>query len=127
MKYAYLICLSITIFKGCSQEFKGELLESVRYSVSTRGYYYELVASPEYTMIKKDRNLDTYHKTPMSQEDWNTIINMLKRVDVYTLENLETQTGMSSADRAAMAELSVVYDKEEYITNLFDEGSPPGP
>ncbi|MBT8282230.1 MAG: hypothetical protein KJO86_00710 [Muriicola sp.] len=125
MKYTLLICLSITLFKGCSQEFKGELLESVRYSASTRGYYFEIVASSEYLMIKNDRNLKAYDRNPISQNDWNEIIDLLKKIDVYTLENIETETVKSSTDRAAMAELSIHYDQEEYNTNLFDEGSPP--
>jgi len=125
MKYTMMILLTFTLLKGCSQGSKDLPPESVRYTASSRGYYFEIMATPEFILVKKDRGSESYQRIQMPPKEWEGIIESIKDIDVTTLGTLKTETEKSAADKVAIADLSIVYDSSEYVSNPFDEGSPP--
>jgi hypothetical protein len=125
MKYTFWICLALITLKSCAQEFRADRLEQIVYTVSSRGYFIEVVATPSLLTIQKGREASEPKSRPMPTKEWKAIAEEVSQIDLKALENMETDTDHSSVDRAAMAEISILYAQEEYVTPSFDEGTPP--
>ena len=125
MKNAFWICLALVSLKGCAQDFRAEALEEVSYTASTRGYFYEVVATPTLLSIRSERGEAQPKTLPMPEKDWQALIEEVRKLDLHALEYMDTQIEGSSTDRVAMAEVSIRYDGEEFISPTFDDGTPP--
>ena len=125
MKSVLWICLTLVSLKGCGQEFQEDLLEEVQYTVSSRGFYLQVTATPHLLSVQRERGEAQPKTLPMSAADWHAIAAEVQKVEPASLEHLQVDTDRSAVDRAAMAELLIRYDREEYLSQPFDHGYPP--
>ncbi|WP_026914728.1 hypothetical protein [Christiangramia portivictoriae] len=108
----------------CSNEAQEEI-KSVSYKTYTRGSSSTYTITPEVIKVIST-GFDARERTiKISEEQWNTIISEVKKIDVSKIENLEAPTESRASDAAAHAELSLILDDSEYKSSTFDHGNPP--
>lgn len=125
MKYAFFAFLALVSLKSCAQDFRAAALEEVSYTASTRGYLFEVLATPTLLSVRSETGGDEPETRPMSREDWKALTEEVAKLDLKALEYLQTQTEESSRDRVPMAEVSIRYEGEEFVSPTFDDGTPP--
>lgn len=100
---------------------------SLTYEASTRGFYEITEITKDSILFSNDRNLKDFIVSKCNSEDWNELIQLLKKIDLKSLSQLDAPTTKHQVDAAAMATFSVKVNDETYETNVFDHGYPPKP
>lgn len=103
---------------------KHEITE-ISYQATTRGFYQMLWIGNTTLTLTNDRSHNEKTVYPITENDWNELMTVLKDVDVSTLPGLEAPTSKRHHDAAAFATLTVVQDGKEIKTQNFDHGHPP--
>lgn len=98
---------------------------TIIYEALTRGFYEKIWISKDSITVTNDRNQMEKMSLPTPKNDWNELMDLLKKVNVKSLPNLEAPTSMRHHDGAAFATLKVVQNKSETSTESFDHGHPP--
>lgn len=126
MKILSTFILVLLMAKGCTNsELKKESENiSFEYEAHTRGGYKKILAKQDTVYTIKTRNGEPIQKA-LSKSDWNSLLNLLSKVDVTKIADLKAPTEKRFYDGAMIAGLKVIYKDKIYESSNFDHGNPP--
>jgi hypothetical protein len=126
MKILSTFILMLFMAKGCTNsELKKEIENiSFEYEAHTRGGYKKVLAKQDtvYTITKRDG--EAVEKT-LSKSDWNSLLNLLSKVDATKIADLKAPSEKRFYDGAMIAQLKVIYKDKTYESASFDHLNPP--
>lgn len=124
MKILFVL-LSLIIFdKGCTESKVNQDNISIEYTALSRGSYKLIAVNKKTISIINQRGTEPMIK-PCSKENWNSLIDALKTVDIENLPNLKAPSEKRLFDGAAIANLTITYNGNTYKSSSFDHGNPP--
>lgn len=97
----------------------------VTYQAATRGFFEKIWVNQKSINFSNDYNLTVNHKSDCDEKDWNELINLIKKIDVTSLPNLEPPSKTNQYDAAPAATLEIGLQGKIYKTAVFDHGNPP--
>jgi len=126
MKILSTFILVLLMAKGCTNsELKKESENiSFEYEANTRGSYKKIIAKQDTVYTIKTRDGKAIEKT-LSKSDWNSLLNLLSKVDATKIAALKAPSEKRFYDGAMIAELKVIYKDKTYESSNFDHGNPP--
>ena len=126
MKILSTFILMLFMAKGCTNsELKKESENiSFEYEAHTRGGYKKVLAKQDTVYTIKSRGSEAIEKK-LSKSDWNSLLNLLSKVDAEKIKDLKAPSEKRFYDGAMIAELKVIYKDKTYESANFDHGNPP--
>jgi len=126
MKILSTFILVLLMAKGCTNsELKKESENiSFEYEANTRGSYRKVIAKQDTVYTIKSRGGEAVEKK-LSKGDWNSLLNMLSKVDAEKIKDLKAPSEKRFYDGAMIADLKVIYKDKTYESSSFDHGNPP--
>lgn len=125
MKSLAIFVFSLLQLNSCNQNVNSqEGIQKVIYEASARGFFYRIEITNVEITVQKDRYNSNPSKRPIKEAEWKSLLRDIN----FNLDNLsvmETSVVESTTDRAAIAELSILTNKETHTSSTFDHGSPP--
>lgn len=127
MKAFTLLLLTIFLGKGCTEEAKMDMANTIiEYTANTRGYYKKITIQNKEVFVSRERgSAERGTPTPISDADWKELVGYFKEVDLENLQTYKDPTQRRFYDGAPMADLKVKYKEKEYQSATFDHGFPP--
>jgi hypothetical protein len=126
MKILSLLLLTLMLGKNCQDQNNIDLSTAkVEYTANSRGFYNNIVVGNKTISFVNTRDGKPV-SSPITDEQWNALINEFKKVDLEEIPNLKAPTQKRFYDGAAMANLKVTYKGKIYESQTFDNGFPPG-
>jgi hypothetical protein len=98
---------------------------TISYRASTRGFFEVIEIKGDSVSFTKDYNLKNIDKAELSQEEKADIINLLSKIDINALTELEPPSKTHQYDAAPAAFLKITKGDTEFMTPSFDHGKPP--
>lgn len=126
MKLFSAFVLVLVLAKGCSSSELRKESENIsfEYEATTRGNYAKIIAKQDTVFTIKGRKGETVEKK-LSRSDWNSLLDLLAKVDAKNIQNLKAPTEKRFYDGAMIASLTVIHGKDTYKSAAFDHGTPP--
>ncbi len=127
MKTITLLLLTIFLGKSCNNEAQNDLTNTtIQYTANTRGFYQKIVIINQKATISRDRNeKDLPQEITISEADWAALVTAFGKINLAEIPKLKDPTQKRFYDGAAIANLKVRYQGQEYKTTDFDHGFPP--
>ncbi|MDH3698120.1 MAG: hypothetical protein OER83_05600 [Flavobacteriaceae bacterium] len=126
MKYIMLAVLSLAVLKGCSNKDSNIMdITEIKYTASTRGYFYQVMAMPTMLQITMDRTSESGQLYAIEIEEWDTLLGLIEDIELKKLDNIEPATTWQEVDRAPIAGLVVKTLEKKFESPNFDHGNPP--
>ena len=97
----------------------------IAYRASTRGFFEVIEIEGDSVSFTKDYNLKNIDKAALPQEEKADIINLLSKIDINSITELEPPSKTHQYDAAPAAFLKITKGDEEFMTPSFDHGKPP--
>ena len=97
---------------------------SFEYTASARGSYLNVIANNGAISKSKKRGGNPISKV-CNDSDWNSLLILLKKINLETLPELKAPSKDFQFDGAAMSRLKVLSDGKVYEAQPFDHGNPP--
>lgn len=125
MKTLILFLLVLVGSKSCSEN--QEMADAtIEYKAMTRGYQLEIKLQNDSVFVSRQtRNDKVESNRKLSEQEKNTIVSEVKKIDLETLAKLEPPSKKHQFDGAAAANLSVTSKGKTYTTKTFDHRNPP--
>lgn len=98
---------------------------SITYQAATRGFFEKIWINEHFINFSNDYNLTISEKVECPSKDWNELTDLIKKIDMSLLPNLEAPSKSSHHDAAAAATLEIGIQGKTYKTPIFDHGNPP--
>ncbi|NND16673.1 MAG: hypothetical protein HKN89_10175 [Eudoraea sp.] len=118
--------LCLVVLKDCSQKDKNIMdITEIKYTASTRGYFYQVKVMPTIMQIRMDRSLKDGQVFPIEIEEWDALLGLIEDIELKKLHNMEAATSWQETDRAAIAGLAVMTIDRKFESPVFDHGNPP--
>ncbi len=126
MKIVFLL-LGIITMNTCGQKSMPNktIITEFKYEASTRGSNYTCLINENDIDVISIGISDFQKSKSINNEQWSSLINSSKTIDVLNLENLIAPSNNSHTDRARIATLTIITPDSFYISKPFDEGNPP--
>lgn len=126
MKIISTFILVLLMAKGCTNsELKKESENiSFEYEANTRGSYKKVLAKQDTVFSITKRGGEAVYKK-LSKSDWNSLLNLLSKVDATKIADLKAPSEKRFYDGAMIAGLKVIYKDKTYESSSFDHGNPP--
>jgi len=126
MKILSTFILVLLMAKGCTNsELKKESENiSFEYEANTRGSYRKVIAKQDTVYTIKSRGGEAVEKK-LSKGDWNSLLNLLSKVDAEKIKDLKAPSEKRFYDGAMIADLKIIYKDKTYESSSFDHGNPP--
>lgn len=127
MKIVSLIFLTLLMGKGCSDQAKNDLQNSVvQYTANTRGFHMQILVVNQKATISQGRGTENpSEQIAISDADWKELITEFSKINLEEIPNLKDPTQKRFYDGAAIANLKIRYQDKNYETVAFDHGFPP--
>lgn len=97
----------------------------ISYRASTRGFFEVIEITGDSASFTKDYNLKNIDKVALPQEEKADIINLLSKIDINSITELEPPSKTHQYDAAPAAFLKITRGDAEFMTPSFDHGNPP--
>jgi hypothetical protein len=111
----------VILFSSCSaQSDASEMV--VKYEAFTRGSSIELSATKDSITLKENQGFKTLK---MSSIDWKELIKRINKFDVSKIATFIPPSNERISDKALHANLIIIIEGKEYISQTFDHGNPP--
>ena len=112
------------------QAYKSDALKNkdeitMTYRALSRGFFEYIQISQSEVIISKDRNLIDVDIYNCDENDWNSLIVLLKDVNLEIFQDLIAPTGKRLYDAAPYATLDIKHGNKNIQTPSFDHGFPP--
>ena len=123
--------LFLAVFSGeCDQKHSNAVnqeqkIRGIIYEANTRGFYERVWIIKDSVSFSSDRELKDVLVSTCAAKDWDTLVNLVKGINLKELPELEAPTKRHQFDGAAMATLTVELGNESFKTKVFDHGNPP--
>jgi hypothetical protein len=98
---------------------------TITYEAVSRGFFEEISISNNSLTICNDINRKDYKNYKLSEENWNTCLELLSKIDLDSLPKLKSPTSYRHIDGAAHATLIIKDGNKKIRSNTFDHGHPP--
>lgn len=98
---------------------------TITYQAVSRGFFEEISLSKDSLTICNDINKKDYKTYKLSEENWSTYLELLSKIDMDGLSELEAPTTYRYVDGAPHATLLVKDGEREIRSSEFDHGHPP--
>lgn len=127
MKTITMILLTIFLGKSCTNEAQNDLTNTtIQYTANTRGFYQKIVVINQKATIFRDRNEGALPvEVKISDADWNEMVTAFAKINLEDIPKLKDPTQKRFYDGAAIANLKIRYQDNNYETTDFDHGFPP--
>ncbi len=130
MKMLFSLVVLVVLSKDCNQQDPQTSMElqddmTIIYEASTRGFFEKIWVTKDLISFSSDRSLKEVAGTKCNSKDWDTLVTLIKDINIEGLPELEAPSKMYQVDGAAMATLTVKINDETYQTKVFDHGHPP--
>ena len=119
MKNIVLLIFIISLSSCTAQKQAG--LTSINYLAQTRGFLVDLTLNQNEIIYNNNNKIDTL---VIDKEKWKTLKKITGSLDMEILKNHEVSTDLLAVDRAILAELTFMINKEEQRLE-FIHGDPP--
>ena len=114
----YLILISILVTSGSCNITPQNETKLITYEASTRGSSILISITPE-RLIHNDET------STITAKDWNSIINLLSKINLEAIHTLEAPSQNRFRDAAMAAQIKITTSQQTYISSQFDHGNPP--
>lgn len=130
MKIVFSLIVLFVCSNECRQNYSQNSIQAqdeimITYEASTRGYYEKTWITKDSVSFSNDRRLATVTTSKCESSDWESLMALIKDINVKELPGLEAPSKMYQVDGAAMATLKIEMSNEVYKTTIFDHGHPP--
>lgn len=127
MKVIAMIFLTFFLGKGCSDENKQDMENSViEYVANTRGFYQKVEIKNNIFTVSKDRSgTEKPLEKKISDADWKELVADFKEIKLSEMDSLKAPSEKRFYDGAAIATLKITYKDSIYESQNFDHGNPP--
>ncbi|WP_284651056.1 hypothetical protein [Flavobacterium terrisoli] len=127
MKTISMIFLTLFLAKSCSNEAQNEITNTtIQYTANTRGFYQKIVIINKKATISRDRDERALPvEVAISDADWKELVTAFSKINLEQLPKLKDPTQQRFYDGAAIANLKIRYQDNNYETTDFDHGHPP--
>ena len=98
---------------------------TITYEAVSRGFFEEISVSNTSFTVCNDINKKVYKTYDCPKEDWSDCLELLSKIDVDSLTELESPTSMRQYDGAPHATLTIKDGDKKIRSNTFDHGYPP--
>jgi hypothetical protein len=123
MKVLLTVFISLFLAKGCSEYKELEKVKLV-YEANNRGYHKSVTIENKTFFVTNSRN-EKAHEIKLTDAEWKSVADMLKKIDLTTYNKLEGPTQERYHDGKPHANLAITKDEIEYTTLGFDHTIPP--
>jgi len=124
MKIIMVLLSLIALDKGCCESKINQDVISIEYSALSRGTYISIVINKKLISVINNRGSKPETK-PCTEDQWETLITLLKTVNIEQIPNLKAPSENRFFDGAAIAKLKITYKGTVYESASFDHGNPP--
>ncbi|MBP8157820.1 MAG: hypothetical protein KAX93_05530 [Flavobacterium sp.] len=127
MKTITMILLTIFLGKSCTNEAQNDLTNTtIQYTANTRGFYQKIVIINQKATISRDRNeVALPEEIKISDADWKELVTAFGKINLEEIPKLKDPTQKRFYDGAAIANLKIRYQDQDFETTDFDHGFPP--
>ncbi len=127
MKTITLILLTVFLGKSCTNEAQNDLINTtIQYTANSRGFYQKIIIINQKATISRDRNEGALpEEIKISDADWKELVATFGKINLEEIPKLKDPTQKRFYDGAAIANLKIRYQDQEYETTDFDHGFPP--
>jgi heat shock protein HslJ len=130
MKIVFSLIVLFICSSECHQNHSQNSIQAqddmmITYEASTRGFYEKTWITKDSVSFSSDRSLATITVVKCESSVWESLMALIKDINVNELPGLEAPTKMYQVDGAAMATLKIEMNNEVFETNIFDHGHPP--
>lgn len=127
MKIVSLIFLTVLMSKGCSEQAKSDMENSVvQYTANTRGFHLQILVVNKKATISQGRGTENpSEQITIPDADWKELVTEFSKINLEEIPNLKDPTQKRFYDGAAIANLKIRYQGKDYETVAFDHGFPP--
>jgi ribosomal protein L17 len=127
MKAITMILLSIFLGKSCTNEAQNDLINTtIQYTANSRGFYQKIIIINQKATISRDRNEGALpEEIIIADADWKELVAAFGKINLEEIPKLKDPTQKRFYDGAAIANLKIRYQDQEYETTDFDHGFPP--
>ena len=127
MKTITLIFLTLFLSKSCTNEAQNDLTNTtIQYTANSRGFYQKVVVMNQKLTVSRDRNGSKLpEEINISDADWTELVKAFGKINLEEIPKLKDPTQKRFYDGAAIANLKIRYQDQEYETTDFDHGHPP--
>ncbi len=98
---------------------------TITYEAVSRGFFEEISVSKTALKLCNDINRKEYKTYDSPKEDWDVCLELLSKIAIDSLTELNAPTSMRQYDGAAHATLIIKDGEKEIRSNTFDHGHPP--
>ncbi|WP_396194580.1 hypothetical protein [Flavobacterium sp.] len=127
MKAITMIFLAIFLGKSCTNEAQNDLTNTtIQYTANTRGFYQKIVIINQKATISRDRSESTLpEEINISDADWKELVAAFGKINLEEVPKLKDPTQKRLYDGAAIANLKIRFQDQEFESPDFDHGFPP--
>ncbi len=127
MKTITMIFLTLFLSKSCTNEAQNDLTNTtLQYTANTRGFYQKVVIMNQKITVSRDRNGSKLpEEINISDADWAELVKAFSKINLEEIPNLKDPTQKRFYDGAAIANLKIRYQDQDYVSPDFDHGHPP--
>ncbi|NMH86928.1 hypothetical protein [Flavivirga algicola] len=124
MKFLFILLSFVLADNSCSESNINQNTLLIEYSARSRGIYKNIKINKKTISIINKREAAVFTK-PCSKAHWDSLLKVLKPIDVKNISHLKAPSQNRFFDGAAIARLKIVYNGNTYETQAFDHGNPP--
>ena len=127
MKAITMILLTVFLGKSCTNEAQNDLVNTtIQYTANSRGFYQKIVIINQKATVSRDRNEQALpEEIKISDADWKELVAAFGKINLEEIPKLKDPTQKRFYDGAAIANLKIRYQDQDYETTDFDHGFPP--
>jgi len=96
----------------------------LEYSALSRGLYKNIIIDKNNMSVMNDRNSKPFIK-PSAEKQWKLLLEMVEKIDLETISNIEAPSAKRLYDGAAIGNLTITFNGKRYKSSSFDHGNPP--
>ncbi|MDY8135286.1 DUF4377 domain-containing protein [Aquimarina sp. 2201CG5-10] len=121
--------LQYTLIKVLSKEkdqsSSQKKLKNISYQALSRDSFLYIEVDENNIKKTSDRDLKNFQSIKCSEKDWNTILSLIKQVNIKEIHQLKAPSQKRLFDGAPHGLLKITLDNKTYPSNGFDHGNPP--
>jgi hypothetical protein len=127
MKTMTMIFLTLFLSKSCTNEAQNDITNTtIQYTANTRGFFQKIVIINQKATISRDRSEKVLpEEIKISDADWKELVTAFGKINLEEVPKLKDPTQKRFYDGAAIANLKIRYQDQDYETTDFDHGFPP--
>ncbi|WP_293875462.1 hypothetical protein [Flavobacterium sp.] len=127
MKIATLFLVTLFLGKSCTNEAQNNIANAeIQYTANTRGFHLMINIANQKATISQGRGTENPAvEMAISDADWKELVTEFKKINLAAIPNLKDPTQKRLYDGAAIANLKIRYQGNNYESVAFDHGFPP--